>query len=318
MVDIRKIILELIQGRKKYSEIVSFSDKPGIYALFFMGVGDFPIKGFQPKDGEIIYIGKTESSQKSRDRDTHFATGKTRSSTIRKSLGALLREKLNLTPMVKSQADIDAKRVTQYMFCIDDLSEERLTEWMQNNLGLSFYEYDKEPKKIDKLETDLIEELIPVLNIDRKNMSNPWKKHISALRKECGLIAYGENAVSNKKESTVKRFSPETVKHNLTSAHKYEDIWAAIIPLIFNAVTNNQNTEVHIGKSVFERVGNRKKYSFRLEYINGNVANNIKGSAVARDLNRMLSTEKLFRETFKGKHIIIRLDTQFDLHITND
>jgi len=41
----------------------------------------------------------------------------------------------------------------------------------------------------------------------------------------------------------------------------------------------------------FEKVGIRKSYSFNLEFLNGALANNISGSAVARDLARVLEND---------------------------
>jgi len=318
MVDIRKIILGLIQGRKKYLEIDNFSDKPGIYALFFMGK-DFPIDAYQPKEGEIIYIGKTESSQKSRDRDTHFATGKTRSSTVRRSFGALLRKELKLTPIVKSQADLNAGKIGHFMFSIDDGSEERLSQWMKENLGLSYFEYDKSPQEIESLESSLIRELVPVINL-QGNTANPWKSHISALRKECGLIAYGENAEANKNKSEVKSFSPEAIKQNLKSAHKYEDIWKVVENNIFDAVGQSTDTTISLSERPFSQVGSRESsgYTFRIEYINATKTTKNKGSAVARDLHKVLTANKEFRNVFKAKCIVIRLDKNFDLHIINE
>ena len=318
---LKDIIDKLIAERKPYRAVHSFSDKPGIYALFFMG-DEFPLEGCQPNEGEIIYIGKTETSQKSRDRDTHFATGKTGSSTLRRSFGAMLRQKFSLTAIPRGQADIAKRRLTKFKF--DDASEVKLTQWMQNKLGLSYFEFDRAPVEIDCLETDLIRELVPVLNIDRKNPNNLWKPKIQALRKETGILAYDGKTSSRPKAEPEPKSPPKTnpkvqPKNTLnimseidtTNVHKYEHIWQQLVPKIREALTTEKPLEVNLGRTPFDKVGNRKSYSFRLELNNGLPVNNIGGSAVARDLARVLEHNALFMDVAKGKQTVLRLDSKF-------
>jgi len=87
-----KIIEFLKNAEEDFVKTKIFSDLPGIYAFFYIG-NDFPILGKKVSKNDIVYIGKTESSQQKRDAETHFKTGKTGSSTVRKSIGALLCEK---------------------------------------------------------------------------------------------------------------------------------------------------------------------------------------------------------------------------------
>ena len=125
----QKIIHELRHGLIPFNDIHEFSSNPGIYAIGFTGkVFPFPSgKSIVGKD-EIIYIGKTEKSQKSRDAQTHFKSGKTGSSTLRRSLGAILRKELNLKPIPRSQTETI---VRDYKFIEE--SEKQLTEWMIEN-----------------------------------------------------------------------------------------------------------------------------------------------------------------------------------------
>jgi hypothetical protein len=177
-----EIINILKEKEEDFLNIKSFSSKPGIYAIFFIG-DDFPILGNAVKKHQIIYIGKTEKSQDSRDAKTHFASGKTGSSTIRKSIGSLLYELHNLIPIPRNDTDYLNGRNSHFMFY--EPSEEIITEWMQNNLALSFYEYPKSKKAIDTLETEIIQQLIPLLNIDYKNPHNPFMTKIKSLREIC-------------------------------------------------------------------------------------------------------------------------------------
>ena len=222
---------------KKFVEITEFSNEPGIYALFFCGE-QFPIPNYQPKCDEIIYIGKTESSQKQRDANTHFADGKTGSSTLRKTFGSLLYTNLNLIPIPRSQSDIDKKRHAHFKF--DNKSEKKITNWMSENLGLAFYPYPKSKTEIDLLETNLIKELVPICNIDRKNIVNPFYDHIRSLRKGVGQIAFDSVTVIGKVTTIIERRVPIIPNTNRSSnidihSHKYELFWKLQLPFILDS-----------------------------------------------------------------------------------
>ncbi|MFW5872230.1 MAG: hypothetical protein ACOCUT_03910, partial [bacterium] len=59
----------------------------------------------------------------------------------------------------------------------------------------------------------------------------------------------------------------------------------------------------------------RTSYSFNLEYLNGVVSNNIDGTAVARDLAKVLEQSNETREVLKTGHFKINMDRQFCLWI---
>jgi hypothetical protein len=223
---IEEVIKHLQADSKPFIEISIFDDKPGIYSLYFHG-SKFPFSSYQPKPGEIIYIGKTESSQQARDADTHFTSGKTGSSTIRRTFGSFLMTSLKLIPIPRGVADIEQGRLTHFKF--DNDSENRLTEWMKMNLGLAFYAYPYSRREIDELETQLIQKLVPVLNIDRKNPGNQHASEIKKLRKQVGLIAYRGHPVERITEANAfpkNAPKPKSIATYVTgSIHKYEDIW---------------------------------------------------------------------------------------------
>ena len=217
--DLISLTDELKQKAKPYLEIDEFSSNPGIYAIFFFGIS-FP---FKPLSGrmektDIVYIGKTESSQKSRDEATHFMSCKTGSSTLRRSFGAFLLKDLKLNPIPRNDSDYAAGRFSFYKF--DLKSEVKLTRWMQSNLGLSFYEYSE--SDLDDLETALIGHIVPPLNIDWKNPRNPYSKEIKELRKHCAEIASKTNIINHTKHSMIKK----SIKRGSSmGANKYEKIW---------------------------------------------------------------------------------------------
>jgi hypothetical protein len=311
---IDRVIQILKDKEEKYRNIRSFSESAGIYALFFHGKS-FPLEGVKPAINEIIYIGKTEKSQKSRDQNTHFATGKTRRSTLRRTFGALLREKENLKPIVISQRDIEVGKLSNFLF--DDRSEQFITDWMVNNLGLSFYPFPKSKQEIKSLETRLIKKLVPILNIDNTNPTNPYLSTIRGLRKQCGEIAY-KNKPTLKVTETNLDAPPKLYVNQISagsSVRKYEDIWSCAVSKIIDSVNSRNNVVLILDEKDFSAVGKRKSYAFRLQYINGVVSNNIGGSAVARDLARVLEKYRSFNKVFKGKEVAIRLDKDFMLHI---
>jgi len=170
-----------------YKSIVSFSNKPGIYAIGFTG-DVFPLESAQKnvKSGDVIYIGKTEDGQSSRDKKTHFQSGSTGSSTVRRTLGALLREQLKLVPIPRSNTGKCDNRFVNYAFTPQ--GEERLTTWMEANLSLSFWEFNGSFSELKKAETEIIMSVRPILNL-AKNKFNSFKGEIISLRKVCANIA---------------------------------------------------------------------------------------------------------------------------------
>jgi len=208
-----KGIIELLRaGEVDYLKTTSFSQLPGIYALFFIGL-DFPILGQKVSNHQIIYIGKTETSQEQRDLKTHFTTGKTGSSTVRKSIGAILSEKEKLAPIPRNHTDYQEGRFSHFKF--DDESEIIITNWMRNNLALSFYEYPKTKQEIEDLETKLIHELIPILNIS-KNLKNDFKSTLEKLRKKCAAAAQKNYKLSNENKMKTPISNSEDPKADKT------------------------------------------------------------------------------------------------------
>ena len=182
--NITQIIVELESSLVPFSEIREFSPDPGIYAVGYTGEEfPFPTSENVINNGDIIYIGKTEKSQKSRDAQTHFKSGKTGSSTLRRSLGAILRQDLGLHPIPRSKTE---SRMRDYKFIEE--SEKKLTAWMVDNLSLSYFIINDGKRIIRKAEIEIIKEISPILNITH-NSSSPYVSMLKELRKKCKLIA---------------------------------------------------------------------------------------------------------------------------------
>ncbi|MBK9320792.1 MAG: hypothetical protein IPM91_19715 [Bacteroidetes bacterium] len=178
------VIQLLRESEKPYLKTTIFSQLPGIYALFYIG-NNFPIVGSNVSKHQIIYIGKTESSQEKRDAKTHFTSGKTGSSTVRKSIGSLLCELERLKPIPRNDNDYQNGRFSHFMF--DVFGEQIITDWMKINLALSFYEFTGSIQELEDLETEIIDAIVPILNIS-KNPKNTFKITLQALRKNVHFL----------------------------------------------------------------------------------------------------------------------------------
>jgi hypothetical protein len=199
----KEVIKILSEKEVDFLKTKSFSKQPGIYAFFYIG-DDFPLLGEAVSKHEIIYIGKTQSSQEDRDSKTHFTTGKTGSSTVRKSIGSILCAQENLTPIPRNDKDYKSGRFSHFKF--DDASEAIITQWMVNNLALSFYEFPMSKIEIENLETELIRLLVPVLNIS-KNPSSKFRSTLQQYRKNCAAMAR-KNSGKVKQQNEPKKAFP--------------------------------------------------------------------------------------------------------------
>lgn len=185
--DIDVVLNYLKKKVRPFLQIENFSFQPGIYAVFFFGT-QFPLKEATEyiKIRPIIYLGKTETSSHDRDLKQHFTSGQTGRSTLRRSLGALLREKLNLRPVPRNISENSERRFMNYKF--DPDGEIKLTEWMRINLGLSFYPIENDMSRIRFLEKELIQKIVPVLNL-RDNYHNIFYSLVENARNTCITLA---------------------------------------------------------------------------------------------------------------------------------
>ena len=72
---------------------------------------------------------------------------------------------------------------------------------------------------------------------------------------------------------------------------------------------------ITMNKKEFSNVGDRKKYSFNLEFKNGIVSNNIDGTAVARDLAKALESSKKVMSCLKSGHYKFNMGKAYILKI---
>jgi hypothetical protein len=144
----------------------------GIYAVYLRSgvtLGSLPAG----REG-LIYLGSS-SDLRQRDLETHFGDKGSSLSTLRRSLGAILRDDLNLSAIPCTPGPSYTK-LTSYKF--DPDGEERLTKWMAENLEVGFCLIDD---GYADLARSLIEELEPILNL--REWNNPYRRQIKRLRR---------------------------------------------------------------------------------------------------------------------------------------
>lgn len=102
----------------------------------------------------------------------------------------------------------------------------------------------------------------------------------------------------------------------MSSSGKYIDLWTKQRTTIKNKLENALTKQsIQLNPEEFKKVGNRASYSFNLEFNNGVVANNVDGTAVARDLAKVLENSTDIKEILKEGHFKINMDRRYCLWI---
>lgn len=159
-----------LQGRR-YSA-AEFPSSSGLYAPYLTDPAALSLMKSTPSG--LLYVGMTGSSLAGRN---HFVHKDSSSSSLRRSLGAILKYELNLQaiPRVSGETDTD---MSHYQFV--QPGEQRLTDWMNEHLTYGFAVLHNGIKDIEK---ELIAFFQPPLNLT--DWPNPQKPKLRALRKAC-------------------------------------------------------------------------------------------------------------------------------------
>ena len=143
--------------------------------------------GFENSENDIvIYVGKAEEYIADRFYDNHLNPIRN-FSTLRRSIGAVLKEELSLSalPKIDSKGNIIAdkkKACRQYRF--DEDGELKINQWMINNLEFGFIELDSIIDIKDK-EDNCKEIIKPCLNCKNDKSYNIYYSEIKKLRGYC-------------------------------------------------------------------------------------------------------------------------------------
>lgn len=178
---ISEVIQKLYHTRSLVSELDAPSS-PGLYACFVRNPS--VLRPLQPGPNGLIYVGKAENLAK-REFANHFNDRGTGSSTLRRSLGAILKQRLGLTALPRGSG-----RTAQDFSCyrFDPVGEARLTAWMREQLEVAVYAVAN-PAEI---ENHLIKSMKPLLNLI--DWDNPDRPELKKLRKACADEARGHSA----------------------------------------------------------------------------------------------------------------------------
>ncbi len=129
-----------------------------------------------PPDGRPLYVGKAEDSLVARDLRTHFETGRTGSSTLRRSCAALLARQLGLHAQPRNP-----KRPERYAnYALPPRDDARLTGWMRAKLRLAVWSKQGHVA-LAEVEQQILVELLPPLNLT--GVRTPWTDQVKAARR---------------------------------------------------------------------------------------------------------------------------------------
>lgn len=165
---------QFIDGHKNYPT------QSGIYAFYLSENSNLFDFG---KGERLVYVGIAKDSLHDRDFNQHFKTGKTGSSTLRRSIGAILKTNLNLVATPRGGSN-DTKRFDNYTFKNDQL----LTHWMAANLLIGYWVPNTilTYSELRKIEKDVTIDLKPTLDLDiRTRRFNVLADKLIALRNIC-------------------------------------------------------------------------------------------------------------------------------------
>lgn len=163
----------MLRTRARIDDI-AFPRAAGVYALFLARGGS--VGGVPAGREGLLYVGTTRSLAQ-RDALQHFEAGKTGFSTLRRTLGALLKDELSLHAVPRGPGRSPANTNN---FRFDGPGEERLSAWMRRCLRLGFATVND---GVASVERGLVRELTPPLNL--MGWANPHRRRIKELRAAC-------------------------------------------------------------------------------------------------------------------------------------
>ena len=172
-------LLQLLKSSRTSIDQLKAPPEPGVYALFL--IEEATLANFSALPDQPIYIGRSINLAK-REFDNHFNSSGTGWSTVRRSLGALLKSELQLVAQPPSRGISPAN---YYCYCFNSDGEGRLTKWMRKHIHVAVQAVEDNKT----VESELINLGHPLLNL--KGWANPDAREIRRLRKVCADEARG-------------------------------------------------------------------------------------------------------------------------------
>ena len=236
----------------------------GNYVFLLRKGSQLPKIDIEPKIPEVtldgntyqaIYTGIASESLRKRDYRNHFVGNDASYSTLRKSIGSLFG--YDLIP--RKEGDLKYKK-------FKPADEEKLTEWMMNNLLLAFVENaDPEP-----CEEKLIAELNPPLNLEKNtNMVNKeFRALLSKLR--CRPVIGSAEHFTSSMKTTTRKETPTQSCYPINAGEKVKIIQRNVN---FNRGTNkfrcrfNDSSTFDILRVECSYNGETKVYEIESKYL---------------------------------------------------
>lgn len=129
--------IEALIGQRRRAGAADVPNAPGLYSIWAEGTVTEQLGIGSQSRATPIYVGKAERSLRDRDLRAHFgvddAKVRSGSSTLRRSLAALLADELELRPVPRGKTAGDASKG----FSLHPEDEGRLFAWMQDRLELT-------------------------------------------------------------------------------------------------------------------------------------------------------------------------------------
>lgn len=160
---------------------------PGLYAIY-ADVSVWSELGLtNPAEDRPLYVGKSDTNVLNRDVNDHFATGRTGWSTLRRSLAALLVDRLELVAQPRT---LDNPSYFD-KYGLEPEGDARLTEWMRQHLRLSIWPAPS-GAEVAPIEATALAQLAPALNLERAQ--SPWRVEVRAARARMAAAAQSWSA----------------------------------------------------------------------------------------------------------------------------
>lgn len=177
-----KIIKSIKETAKGINEHIDYPTCPGIYA--FMLKENSHLNEFGTPN-QVLYVGIAKDSLKKRDLENHFSSKSTGRSTLRRSIGAILKEEFNLKSFSRNGTN-SKREILNYKFNVD--GEQLLTDWMTENLTIGYWKDEDSISysELRKFEEQVIKFFKPTLDLDNRTRKyNIFADKLDGLRLIC-------------------------------------------------------------------------------------------------------------------------------------
>lgn len=176
------LALKLGKAAVTAQSLGSWPQGPGLYAVYGSAAVWQTLTLGAPPDDRPLYVGKAERSLASRDVGTHFgfAAGGgnsiTGSSTLRRTLSALLRSELGFRGRYRNPA----RPQKSANFGLSADHDALLSTWMRENLLATYWEMPRVAIPVGDVEKVVLVRLQPPLNI--QFAQHTWKSVVKQAR----------------------------------------------------------------------------------------------------------------------------------------